>query len=56
MWIFSSLKDECITGKDYLHAIDVSIMFKMKTMGDYYDLCLKADVLLLADIFCWKVY
>ena len=27
---FSSLKDECISGKDYLHAIDVWIMFKMK--------------------------
>ena len=45
---FSSLKDECIKQKDYLHAIDVWIMFKMKTMGDYHDLYLKTDVSLLA--------
>ena len=30
---FSSLKDECISEKDYLHPIDVWIMFKMNTMG-----------------------
>ena len=30
----SSLKVECISKKDYLHVIDVWIMFKMKTMGD----------------------
>ena len=47
---FSSLKDECISEKDYLHAIDVWIMFKMNTMGDYHDLYLKADFLLLADV------
>ena len=35
---FSSLKDECISEKDYLHAIDVWIMFKMNTMGDYHNL------------------
>ena len=34
-----------------MHAIDVWIMFKMKTMGDHHDLYLKADVLLLADAF-----
>ena len=38
---FSSLKDECINEKDYLHAIDVWIMFKMKTMGDYHALYMK---------------
>ena len=48
---FSSLKDKCISEKDYLHAIDVWIMFKMNTMGDYHDLYLKTDVLLLADVF-----
>ena len=44
---FSSLKDECISKKDYLHGIDVWIMLKMNTVGDYHDLCLKTDVLLL---------
>ena len=52
---FSSLKDERINEKDYLHAINVCNTFKMKTMGDYHDLYLKTDVLLLADVF-WKVY
>ena len=47
----SSLKGECINEKDYLHAIDVWIMFRMNTMGDYHDLYLKTDVLLLADVF-----
>ena len=35
---FSFLKDECISEKDYLHAIDVWNVFKMKTMGDYHDI------------------
>ena len=48
---FSSLKDECISEKDYLHAIDIWNVFKMNTMGDYHDLCLKTDFLLLADVF-----
>ena len=48
---FSSLKDECVNKKDYLHDIDVWNVFKMKTMGDYHDLYLKTDVLLLADVF-----
>ena len=37
--------------KDYLKAIDVWNMFKMNTMGDYRDLYLKADGLLLGDVF-----
>ena len=36
--------------KKYLHAIDVWIMFKMKIVGEYYDLYLKTDVLLLDDV------
>ena len=34
-----------------MHDIDVWIMFKMNTMGDYHDLHLKTDVLLLVDVF-----
>ena len=39
--LLSSLKDECISEKDYLYAINVWNMFKMNTMGDYHDLYLK---------------
>ena len=47
----SPLKDECISEKDYIHAIDVWSVFKMNAMGDFNDLYLKANVLLLADVF-----
>ena len=42
--IFNSLKDKCITEKDYQRA-------KMKTMGYYHNLYLRPDVYLLADVF-----
>ena len=48
---FSSLKDECISVKDHVKAIDVCNVFKMNPMGDYYNLYLKTYVLLLADVF-----
>ena len=48
---FSSLKDECISEKDYLKATNIWYVFKMNTMGDYHDLYLRADLLLLADVF-----
>ena len=40
---FSSLKVECFNEKDYLKAVDVWNVFKMKTMGDYHDRCLFKD-------------
>ena len=48
---FSSLKDECFSEKDYLTSINVWNVFKMNRMGDYHDIYLKTDVLLLADVF-----
>ena len=48
---FSSLKDVCISEKGNLKAVDVWNAFKINSMGDYHDLYLKADVLLLADVF-----
>ena len=47
---FSSLKDECISKKESSKDV-VWNMFKMNTMGDYHDLYLKTDVLLLAHVF-----
>ena len=48
---FSSLKYEYISEKDYDRANNIWNGFKMNSMDDYHDLYLKADVLLLADIF-----
>ena len=48
---FSSLKDVCISEKQHLKAVDVWNLFKINTKGDYHDLYLKTDVLLLADVF-----
>ena len=48
---FSSLKDVCISEKDYLKAVDIWNVFKMNSIGDYHDLFLKTDVLLLANVF-----
>ena len=56
---YSSLKNESIRKKDYLHANNAWNMFNMNAMGDYYDLYLN---LLLADVFgkfictCLKCY
>ena len=48
---FSSLKDECISEKDYERANNIWNAFKMNSMCDYHNLYLKTDVLLLADVF-----
>ena len=48
---FNSLRDRCISEKDYFKDIIVWNVFKMNTMGDYHDLYLKTDVLLLSDVF-----
>ena len=48
---YSKLNDSHISDEDYEHANRVWKEFRMKTMGDYHDLYLKSDVLLLADVF-----
>ena len=48
---YSKLSDESIYQKDYEHAQNVWQSFNCKTLGDYHDLYLKTDVLLLADVF-----
>ena len=45
------MNNEHITDKDYQHAQTVWKTFMLKTMGEYHDLYLKSDILLLADVF-----
>ena len=47
---YSVLNDQHITNDEYNHAKKVWKTFNIKTMVEYYDIYLKSDVLLLADI------
>ncbi|XP_052741550.1 uncharacterized protein LOC112046691 isoform X1 [Bicyclus anynana] len=59
---FSTLTNSAVSDDDYKHATDVWHHFKCRNMGDYSDLYLKTDVLLLTDVFenfrnvCIKTY
>ena len=48
---YSILNDQHITDDEYDHANKVWNTFMIKTMGEYHDLYLVSDVLLLADVF-----
>ena len=59
---YSVLNDEDISDADYDHATRVFDCFNCQNMGDYHDLYLMSDVLLLTDVFenfrnvCLKAY
>ncbi|KAJ4450849.1 hypothetical protein ANN_02280 [Periplaneta americana] len=59
---FSKLNNEHITEEDYNHAKCVWEAFNIQTLGEYSDLYLKSDTLILTDVFenfremCLKTY
>jgi hypothetical protein len=59
---YSVLNDEHISNADYDHATRIFETFSCQNMGDYHDLYVKSDVLLLANVFenfrnvCLKAY
>ena len=48
---YSELNKEGITDDDYVHAQKVWKVFKIKDLGEYYDLYAQTDTLLLADVY-----
>ena len=59
---YSNLNMENIDDIDYRHGNNVFKRFKLKNLGEYHDLYVQSDTLLLADVFenfrktCLKVY
>ena len=50
-FFYSELNLEGITDEDYVHAQNARNVFKMKNLGEYHDLYVQSDTLLLSDIF-----
>ena len=48
---YSELNKEDITDKDHAHAQKVWEVFKIKNLGEYHDLYVQSDTLLLADVY-----
>ena len=59
---YSSLNLEDISDEDYAHAQKVWEVFKINNLGDYHDLYVQSETLLLADVFqnfrnmCLEIY
>ena len=59
---YSELNLEFITDKDYAHAQKAWEVFKIKNFGEYHNLYVQCDTLLLADVFqnfrdkCTEIY
>ena len=59
---YSELYLEDIADEDHTHAQKVFKDFNLKNLGDYYDLYVQSDTLLLADVFenfrnkCIEIY
>jgi hypothetical protein len=48
---YSLLTKEGISQEEFKHAVKVWKYFKIKNLGEWHDLYLKLDVLLLTDVF-----
>ena len=59
---YSELNKEDITDEEYAHAQKVWKVFKIKNLGEYHDLYVQSDTLLLSDVFenfrdkCIEIY
>ena len=59
---YSKLNKEGITNEDYVHAQKVWEVFKIKNLGEYHDLYVQTDTILLAEIYenfrnkCIEIY
>ena len=59
---YSNLNLENISDEDYAHAQKVWEVFEIKNRGEYHDLFVQSDTLLLADVFencrnmCLEIY
>ena len=61
-YFYSELNNEHISDEDYVHVQKVWSTFNIKNVGEYHDLYVQSDTLLLADVFenfrdkCIEIY